>query len=101
MAQNVVARLTAGYPGTGRPTDRIRRGGTVARNEGIDIHREMVGFLLDKVAGDRYPSATMMNLVEQLITPEEVPAYAAVLMAKIRDDNAPSLDLIKRLTALG
>ena len=59
------------------------------------------GILLDKVAKDPYPSTTMMDLIEELLTPEDVPAYAAVLMDKIRKDQFPSLDLMTRVRDLG
>ena len=66
-----------------------------------DTRRDLLDLLLDKVAKDPYPSTTMMDLIEELLTPEDVPAYAAVLMDKIRKDQFPSLDLMTRVRDLG
>jgi hypothetical protein len=66
-----------------------------------DTSHELFELLLDKVAKDPYPSSTMMDLIEELLTPEDVPVYAAVLMDKIRKDQFPSLDLMTRVRDLG
>ena len=50
--------------------------------EELDVRGEVVDLLIEKIASDRNPSVTMMNLVEQLLAPDDVPAYAAVLMTK-------------------
>jgi len=67
----------------------------------FDSRRELLGLLLEKVDADPYPSSTMMDIIEDLLGPDEVAAYARVLMAKIRADQFPSLDLINRVAALG
>ena len=54
--------------------------------ESIDIRRELVELLLSKVDGDRYPSVTQMNMLEDLISPDERPIYARILMDKIQRD---------------
>ena len=56
--------------------------------------------LLEKVQDDPYPSSTMLDLIEQLLTEEEVPAYVLLLQEKIAQDRFPSMSLIKRLTEL-
>ena len=66
----------------------------------IDIRGELVDLLIEKIASDRNPSVTMMNLVEQLLAPDDIPAYAAVLMDKVQTDRYPSLAMINRLLAL-
>ena len=70
------------------------------RNE-IDIRREIVNMLVEKIARDRNPSITQMDLVEQLLTPDDVPAYVAVLMDKVKSERYPSLSMINRLIAFG
>jgi hypothetical protein len=60
----------------------------------------LLDLLLSKVKDDRYPSATTLDLLEQLLTPEELPAYAGVLMSKVADDNFPSASIMKRLVGL-
>jgi hypothetical protein len=68
--------------------------------EQYDARRELLRFLLDRVQGDRYPSVAMMDLIEELMSPDERPVYAQVLMEKIRRERWPSLSLIRRLLAL-
>ena len=60
----------------------------------------LVDLLLSKVKDDKYPSATTMDLIEQILTPEELPAYAAVLMEKIAGDTYPSASMMKRIVSL-
>jgi hypothetical protein len=56
--------------------------------------------LLEKIASDRNPSVTMMNLVEDLLAPDDVPAYVGVLMDKVKTDRYPSYSMLRRLIAL-
>jgi hypothetical protein len=70
------------------------------QQEHYDARDQLMAVLLDKIANDAYPSGTMMDLVEELLRPEHVPVYTEVLLAKIRDDEFPSLDLIKRVRDL-
>jgi len=65
-----------------------------------DVRRDLNDLLLEKIDRDPYPSVTMMDLVEELIGPDERGAYAAVLMDKIRSDNLPSLDMMSRVRDL-
>jgi hypothetical protein len=67
---------------------------------GMDTRARLVDLLLEKIAEDQYPSETMMDLVEQLLLPDDVPAYAAVLMDKVRGDMYPSVSMMKRLVDL-
>jgi hypothetical protein len=66
----------------------------------LDIRGELVNLLVEKIASDRNPSITMMNLVEELLAPDDVPAYAEVLLDKVQSDSYPSLSMIHRLIAL-
>ena len=43
------------------------------------LHRNMAA-LIQKIASDRNPSIAMMNLVDELLTPDDVPAYGGVPM---------------------
>jgi hypothetical protein len=73
----------------------------MARNgEGVDVRGEVVDMLLEKIASDRNPSATMMNLVEDLLAPDDVPAYVGILMDKVKTDKYPSYSMLRRLMAL-
>jgi hypothetical protein len=59
-----------------------------------------VATLLEKVRVDTYPSSTMLDLIEDLLTPEETPAYVVFLQDRIRSERYPSIPLLKRLSAL-
>ena len=65
-----------------------------------DVRQQLLDLLLDRVAEERFPSSTMLDIIEQLIAPEDVEAYGAVLMSKIEDDTYPSMSLIRRVLAL-
>ena len=72
-----------------------------SNGKGIDIRAEVVNMLLQKIATDRHPSVTMMNIAEELLKPDDVPAYAAVLMDKVKTEKYPSWAMIRRLMAFG
>jgi hypothetical protein len=65
-----------------------------------DTRAQLVDLLLEKVGNDPFPSVTMMDLLEELLLPDEVPAYAAVLMEKIRENTYPSVSMMRRVVAL-
>ena len=66
----------------------------------VDVRGEVVDLLIERIASDRNPSVTMMNLVEELLTPDDVPAYAEVLMDKVKTERFPSISMIRRLIGL-
>ena len=68
--------------------------------EQYDIRRELLNVALTLVQNDRYPSVTMMDLVEQLMGPDERAIYVEVLLDKIRRDRRPSIPMMRRLMAL-
>ncbi len=65
-----------------------------------DARAALVQTLLEKVAEDRYPSTTMLNLIEQLLTEQEYPAYIQFLQGRLRDDRFPSIPMLSRLVNL-
>jgi hypothetical protein len=67
----------------------------------FDPREELLDLLLEKVEQDPYPSTTMMDMIEEMLTRDRMEAYARILMAKVSADNFPSLDLIARVKALG
>ena len=73
----------------------------MANDNGYDPRQELMQVLLDKVAADMYPSVTMLDMIEDMLTPDDVEAYAEVLLEKIRDDNYPSINLMSRVQGLG
>lgn len=72
----------------------------MARDEQYEVRREILRALMSRVANDRYPSTTMLDLIEELLTPDEIPAYAEMLMERIRGDKYPSIPMINRVMAL-
>jgi hypothetical protein len=72
----------------------------MARIEPDDARAELVATLLEKVRQDPYPSTTMLDLIEELLTPEETPAYVVFLQDRLRSEQFPSIPMLKRLTAL-
>jgi len=71
-----------------------------SNGKGVDVRGEVVDLLLEKIASDRNPSVTMMNIVEELLAPDDVPAYLEVLLDKVKADTYPSYSMIRRLLAL-
>lgn len=65
-----------------------------------DTRARIVDLMLGKVADDPFPSVAMMNMLEELLEPGEIPAYAAVLMQKIGDEAYPSLSMVARLATV-
>jgi hypothetical protein len=65
------------------------------------VREQVLDLLLSKVEEETYPSASTLDLIEQLLTPDDKPAYAEVLMTKIRADTYPSTSMMSRLVALG
>ena len=73
----------------------------MARDNQLDIRAEVVALLMDKVVNDRYPSVTMLDMIELLMNPEERDGYAQMLMDKLNSSRYPSIPMMRRLLALG
>ncbi len=56
--------------------------------------------LMDLVAEENYPSATIMDTIEELMLPQELPAYSEILLENIESARFPSIDMINRLRNL-
>ena len=72
----------------------------MADRQSFDLRAEIVDALMEKVDTDPYPSTTMLNYIEELMTPDELPRYAESLLSRIRSDNFPSIPMIARLKRL-
>lgn len=66
----------------------------------VDVRTALLQVLLTKIANDRNPSVTMMDMAEELLTPDEMGAYVEVLLSKIRGDNYPSIPMMDRVRRL-
>jgi hypothetical protein len=56
--------------------------------------------LLGHIRATKYPSATQMDLLEQMIPRPLAPEYFEVLLQKVMADQAPSIPLLARLSRL-
>jgi hypothetical protein len=65
-----------------------------------DVRVKLLQRLIDQVDSDQYPSTTMMDTIEEMLTPDEVPNYAQVLVRKVADDQYPSIGMIRRIRDL-
>ena len=65
-----------------------------------DVRVMLLQRLIDQVDSDQYPSTTMMDTIEEMLTPDEVPNYAQVLVRKVADDQYPSIGMIRRIRDL-
>jgi hypothetical protein len=68
--------------------------------QGYDVRAELVQTLMKQVEEDQYPSTTMLNMLEKLMTPDEVPAYAEALLERVRSERYPSTSMMQRLQKL-
>jgi hypothetical protein len=66
----------------------------------LDVREHVLDVLLEKIEGDHYPSAAMMDDVERLLPPWRRREYVDILLAKIRQDRYPSRALIQRALRL-
>lgn len=48
----------------------------MAKDEYDAARLQLLRVLMDKVAEESYPSATMMDTVEEMMIPQELPVYA-------------------------
>jgi hypothetical protein len=65
-----------------------------------DARELLLDALLDKVADERFPSISMLDLIESLLRPDEVQVYVRVLLRKVRKENYPSMPMLRRIAAL-
>lgn len=57
----------------------------------------LLSSLMRKLEADPYPSSTMMDMVEELLTPEDVEPYVKLLLERIDNDNFPSISMLGRV----
>jgi len=66
----------------------------------LTVREQVLDLLLEKVESDRYPSSTMLDDIERILTPWRREDYADVLLEKVRRDRYPSRSMIERLLRL-
>jgi hypothetical protein len=84
-----------------QPDGNFRREMTLENARGeLSVREEVLDVLLEKIRSDRYPSSTMMDDVERILTPWRRQDYADVLLDKVRENRYPSRSMIQRLLRL-
>ena len=66
----------------------------------LTVREQVLDMLLEKVESDRYPSSTMLDDIERILTPWRREDYAEVLLDKVRQDRYPSRSMVERLLRL-
>jgi hypothetical protein len=66
----------------------------------LTVREQVLDVLLEKIRQDRYPSTTMMDDVEQILTPWRRSDYADALLEKVRENRYPSRQMVQRLLRL-
>ena len=56
--------------------------------------------LLDRIRGERYPSVTYMDMLEEIATPRVMVEYTMHLFERIESETFPSLPMMKRVNGL-
>jgi vesicle coat complex subunit len=69
----------------------------MATAEVNDLRSTLVKELLDRIEAEPYPSVTMLNMIESLLTPDELPEYVQLLMDRVHADLYPSIDMLHRI----
>jgi hypothetical protein len=57
----------------------------------------LAAMLMEKIRDDRYPSATHMSIVEDILPREMVGDYLEILMEKAAQDTVPSIPMLQRI----
>ncbi|RIQ21478.1 hypothetical protein [Jiangella rhizosphaerae] len=66
-----------------------------------DVVRKIVlESLMRKVEADHYPSPTMLDYIESLLTEDDLPDYVALLADRVEQDQYPSIPMLQRLLRL-
>jgi hypothetical protein len=63
----------------------------------LEAQTAIANLLLDRIRADRHPSATDMQLLEQIIPRPMVRDYLNVLLEKVLTDRHPSIPLLQRI----
>lgn len=65
-----------------------------------DLRSDLVHALLDRVQQERFPSVTMLDMIESLLEPEDLPDYVQHLIDLVNADPYPSIDMLRRIQRL-
>ena len=62
--------------------------------------RMLLDVLMQKVSDEPYPSVAVLDVVEHLLRPDEVPEYVEILVHRFDQETYPSMPLLRRIAAL-
>ena len=62
-----------------------------------EARAQLVETLMEKIRADRFPSATQMAILEEILPQEMIPDYLDVLFDKIAEDTVPSIPMMRRI----
>jgi hypothetical protein len=65
-----------------------------------DAREVLLDLLFDKAAENRFPSVSMLDMIESQLRPDEVDIYVRWLVRRMRDEKYPSLPILRRIAAL-
>jgi len=65
--------------------------------ERLELHDLFYGVLLERVRQDRYPSWTMLNILEEHMVGYEREEFVMMLIEKVAADRYPSIEMLKRI----
>jgi hypothetical protein len=60
----------------------------------------LLDVLLATIEEDPYPSTSMLDMVESLLRPHELPVYVAFLLDRIERETFPNIPMLRRLHEL-
>jgi hypothetical protein len=69
-------------------------------NDRQECQVALARLLMDKIRTDQYPSATQMDMLEQMIPRGLASEYFDVLLEKVAADQWPSTSLLARMSML-
>jgi hypothetical protein len=67
---------------------------------GEEARNAIVRLLLERVRHDKYPSASQMQMIEQLMPPYLLRDYLNILLEKVASDSSPSIPLMNRIARI-
>jgi hypothetical protein len=65
-----------------------------------EAQAQLAETLLDKIREDRYPSATQMAILGEIIPRDMIPEYLDVLLDKLAGDKIPSIPMLQRIRSV-
>ncbi|WP_277451427.1 hypothetical protein [Janibacter sp. DB-40] len=75
----------------------MARSSTDQDSQGFDVRVELLKSLMAHVQDSTYPSNTQLDMIEELLTEKEEPAYLKMLLGFVDDARFPSVPMLARI----